>query len=485
MPDRKRPISIHRRLLRYMLAPLLLLLVLGVAVDHSMIVSPIHSAFDRALSRAALAIVARLHRAPDGQLAMSSPEHPPQPPRPFANAEPLPPPPRPMPDGGPPPPFRGMGSDKFFYRVSLADGRTLAGTPDLPLAPPDDKAADGFSYADIHFQGELLRLASYRTLEDGIPVVVTVAETPARRDRAVHRMDVSFGLNDTVQMAAVLIIALIGIRISLRPLQRLSRQIANRPAQALTPLSADQVPSEVRPLVESLNTLLGTVRDSVLSQQHFMANAAHQLRTPLTGLKAQLEVLSRETAGSALEERIALLHGGVDRLAHTANQLLTLARAEPSSHRASHYTPIELPHLIGEVIESSLDRALAHGIDLGADSQHAQVTGVYWLLHELLINLIDNAIRHTPVGGHVTVRCGVNDGHVFLEVDDSGTGIPLEERGRVRERFYRGAGSTAEGCGLGLAIVDEVARVHGAQLSILDGSTGQGTRMRIDFPASA
>jgi two-component system, OmpR family, sensor histidine kinase TctE len=461
MAERKRVPSVHKRLLSYLLAPLLLLLVAGVAVDHHVIVSPIHNAFDHSLSRATLAIVARIHTSPDGQFDVGLPPHP-------------------------PPPLRAMPDEHFFYRVSLPDGMTIAGTSDLPLAP-DSHSDDGFSYANITFRNESFRLASYRTSETGEPLVITVAETPARRDRAVHRLDVAFLINDTLQMAAVMIIALVGIRIALRPLQRLSRQIAGRPAIALNQLSTDQVPAEVLPVVESLNTLLGRVRDSVLSQQHFLANAAHQLRTPLTGLKAQLEVLTRETAGTPLQERITLLQGGVDRLAHTANQLLTLARAEPSAHRASHFTAVDLPHLIGEVIDSSLDRALAHGIDLGADSQPVHVTGVYWLLHEVLNNLIDNAIRHTPAGGNITIRCGIASGRPFLEVDDSGVGIPVEERDKVRERFYRSVRSSsngADGCGLGLAIVDEVARVHGAQLSILDGSSGRGARMRIDFPTS-
>ncbi|WP_114241871.1 sensor histidine kinase [Dyella sp. C9] len=457
MAERKRPTSsVHGRLLSYLLAPLFLLLVAGVAVDHHVIVSPIHSAFDHSLSRAALAIVARIHPDPDGEPVVSLPQHP-------------------------PPPLRAMADEHFFYRVSRPDGSTVAGVPELPLAP-DEKSADGFSFTNIKFRGEIFRVASYRTIEDDAPLVVTVAETPLRRDRAVHRLDVAFLINDTIQMAAVLLIALIGIRIALRPLQRLSRQISGRPPMSLSKLSTEQVPTEVLPVVESMNTLLGRVRDSVLSQQHFLANAAHQLRTPLTGLKAQLEVLGRETAGTPLQDRINLLQGGVDRLAHTANQLLTLARAEPSVHRASHFSTIELPHLVGEIIESMLDRALAHGIDLGADSQPAEVSGVYWLLHELLNNLVDNAIRHTPPGGNITLRCGVEDGHPFLEVDDSGSGIPLEERERVRERFYRGANSPANGCGLGLAIVDEVARLHRARLDILDGSTGRGTRMRIDFP---
>jgi two-component system sensor histidine kinase TctE len=461
MAERRRPTSVHKRLLSYLLAPLFLLLVAGVAVDHHVIVSPIHSAFDHSLSRSALAIVARIHPRGDGQLDVALPSRPPA-------------------------PLRAMPDEHFYYRVSLPDGTTIAGTPELPTAP-DTQSADGFSYTNVDFHGHSFRLASYRTSETGAPLVVSVAETPARRDRAVHRLDVAFLINDTVQMAAVLIIALVGIRIALRPLQRLSRQIAGRPAVALNQLPTDEVPAEVLPVVESLNALLGRVRDSVLSQQHFLANAAHQLRTPLTGLKAQLEVLARETAGTSLEERIDLLQGGVDRLAHTANQLLTLARAEPSAHRASHFTAIDLPHLIGEVIDSSLDRAIAHGIDLGADAQPVQVTGVYWLLHEVLNNLIDNAIRHTPPGGNITIRCGASNGRPFLEVDDSGIGIPVEERDKVRERFYRSVRSTgngSDGCGLGLAIVDEVARVHGAQLSILDGTSGRGARMRIDFPAT-
>ncbi|HET6553256.1 MAG TPA: sensor histidine kinase [Dyella sp.] len=457
MAERQRGISVHRRLLSYLLAPLILLLVIGVAVDHHVIVSPIHSAFDHSLSRSALAIVARIHPGAGGVPEVALPQHP-------------------------PPPLRAMSDEHFVYRVSLPDGHTVAGTADLPLAP-DSQSDDGFSYTNITYRSETYRLASYRTSETGDPLVVTVAETPARRDRAVHRLDVAFLINDTLQMAAVFIIALVGIRIALRPLQRLSQQMARRPAQALNRLSTEQVPAEVLPLVESLNDLLGRTRNSVLSQQHFMANAAHQLRTPLTGIKAQLEVLARETFGTPLEDRIALLHGGVDRLAHTANQLLTLARAEPSAHRDSHFALIELPKLIGEVADGSLDRAIAHGIDLGAEAESVQVSGIYWLLHELLGNLIDNAIRHTPAGGNITIRCGTEDRHPYLEVDDSGSGIPAEERARVRERFYRGAGSKTDGCGLGLAIVDEVARVHNARLSIHDGSTGKGTRMRIDFPA--
>ena len=439
----------------YLLAPLVVMLVVGVAIDHHAIVSPVYAAFDRSLSRSVLAIAAQIHRQPGGQFDIMLPDHP-------------------------PPPLRALPEERFFYRVSNAKGETYAGSADLPIVPATQD--DEFAYQDAAYQGMQLRLLSYRVIEGGEPLVITVGETPHRRDAAVQHMDVSFGVNDSIQMLLVFGIALFGISIALRPLQRLRDQIANRPSHNLTPLPTDNVPGEVLPLVESLNALLATVRESALSQQHFLANAAHQLRTPLTGLKAQLDVLGRDTVGTPLHARIALLHGGVDRLAHTANQLLALARAEPSAHGSSRYLPVDLPKLIAQVVGASLDRALTHDIDLGADCRPAKVAGVYWVLHELLMNLVDNALRHTSAGGHVTIRCGIDQDHPFLEVDDTGSGIPPEERERVKERFYRGPNSSADSCGLGLSIVEESARAHGASFSILDGSCGRGTRMRIDFP---
>ena len=434
------------------------MLVIGVVVDHHSIVTPIYASFDRSLSRAVLAIAAQIHRQPGGQFDIMLPDHP-------------------------PPPLRALPQERFFYRVSNEQGSTYAGSEDLPIVPAEQN--DEFAYADATYQGLRLRLLSYRVVEGGEPLVITVGETPHRRDQAVQRMDLSFGVNDSIQMLLVFGIALFGISVALRPLQRLRDQIADRPSHNLTPLPTDNVPGEVLPLVESLNALLATVRDSALSQQHFLANAAHQLRTPLTGVKAQLEVLARDTAGTPLHERIALLHGGIDRLAHTANQLLALARAEPSAHGSSRFLPVDLPKLITQVVSASLDRALAHDIDLGADCQPARVAGVFWVLHELLLNLVDNAIRHTPAGGHITLRCGVEGGRPFLEVDDTGSGIAPAEREKVKERFYRGANSDGDSCGLGLAIVEESARAHGASFSILDGRCGRGARMRIDFPARA
>jgi two-component system, OmpR family, sensor histidine kinase TctE len=488
-----RPPSIRGRLLGYLLLPLVLLLIVSVWADHRTYVTPMYDMFDRALSHAAVSIASHVEKAPDGHLYVERQD--PGPPLIHGpGSEPLPPPPgdEPFEPGRPPehfdPEYRPMSwmrlysgaRENFVYRVSLADGSTLAGDGSLPIATGE--IIDNLTYGEAQHKTQTLRLASYHTEVGGQPIIVTVGETVHRRDTVVRRLDTVVGLSDGIQLLLVLGLCLFGITVALRPINRLRDQITRREPQSLQPLPLEPVPGEVRPLVESLNNLLVTVRDSTLAQQHFLTNAAHQLRTPLTGLKAQLEVLANETQDNAQQERISRLHSSVDRLAHTANQLLALARAEPSAHGPGDFVLIQLGTLIGTVVDAMLDRALVQDIDLGAECETAQVHGVYWLLHELLINLVDNAIRHTPKGGNITLRCGVHAGAPYLEVEDSGPGIPLAERERVRERFYRAAGSDGQSSGLGLAIVEEIARSHRARFEILDAHEGTGARMRITFP---
>ncbi|MDO1527524.1 sensor histidine kinase N-terminal domain-containing protein [Fulvimonas sp. R45] len=469
-PERPRARSLRGRLLGYLLLPLLLLMAAGAWLDHRTLVTPVYAAFDRALARSAGEIAMHVERLPDGRLDI----HWPEPPRSYG----LPGPPmRPPHFLTPPPHAYRHPRESFLFRVSGKDGATLAGTADLPTAQPGD-AGPGFRNAK--YRGLPVRVATLRITVGGESLLVSAAETMHWRDHVVRRLDTTLGFSDGLQLVLVLAIAMLGITVALRPLQRLRERIASQPPEALKPLPVESVPGEVQPLVASLNGLLVTVRESAQAQQHFLTNAAHQLRTPLTGLKAQLEVLERESAGGPLQERIAVLHGGIARLARTADQLLALARAEPSAQRPGDFAPLPLPGLVGAVVTTMLDRALARGVDLGADCRPAQAEGVYWLLHELLVNLVDNAIRHAPAGGQVTVRCGTETGVPFLEVEDDGPGIPPAERERVRERFYHGDG---QGSGLGLAIVEEIARSHRARLLILDGAAG-GARMRVAFPAT-
>lgn len=486
----RRAPSIRGRLVVYLLLPLVLLLVASIWTDHKTFVTPLYDAFDRALSHTAVAIVAHLERGDDGQLHLEKPEFGPlHPPPPGAES----PPPDVLGDRDKPPErfvarnrpavwrrlFPGA-RDSFLYRVSLPDGRTLVGDEGLPIAQGNSAIGD-FSFSDATYRKLVLRIASYRTQVDGQPVIVSVGETVNRRSHAIRRLDTVIGLSDGIQLLLVLGLCLFGITVALRPINRLRERITQRQPQSLQPLPLEPVPSEVRPLVQSLNTLLVTVRDAAQAQQHFLTNAAHQLRTPLTGLKAQLEVLASETHDEAQQGRIARLHGSVDRLAHTASQLLALARAEPSTHSPGDFTAVQLEALIGTVADAMLDRAIARDIDLGAECVPAHVRGVHWLLHELLINLVDNAIRHTPDGGRITLRCGMHDRAPYLEVEDSGPGIPPAERERVRERFYSTAGREGQSSGLGLAIVEEIARGHRARFEILDALEGTGARMRVAF----
>jgi len=489
-PEARRASSIRGRLLGYLLLPLLLLMAAGIWIDHHTLVTPVYAAFDRSLSRTAAEIAAHVQRQPDGQLGVRWPA-PPAPPPGFRRHQPPPfalhgPPPRTPPPRFPASPFehhapppRFHPRESFLFRVSRPDGSTIAGNDDLATAPARH---DNIGYLNADYRGTPVRVVTLRTTVGGETLLVTAAETMHWRDHVVHRLDTIIGLGDGLQLLLVLAISMLGITVALRPLRRLREQIASQPPEKLKPLPTVTVPGEVRPLVDSLNAMLVTVRDSAQSQQHFLTNAAHQLRTPLSGLKAQLEVLARENADGPQQARIAALQGGIDRLAHTASQLLALARAEPSAHRASDFTALPLPALIGAVVTTMLDRALARDIDLGADCRPAQVDGVYWLLHELLVNLVDNAIRHSPPGGQVTVRCGTADGLAYLEVEDDGPGIPPDQRERVRERFYH-AGGDGQGSGLGLSIVEEIARTHRGRLRILDGHGG-GARMRVEFPAA-
>jgi two-component system sensor histidine kinase TctE len=492
----KRAPSIRGRLFGYLLLPLAALMSLAFWADHRTFVTPMYDTFDRALSRAAIAIAAQVHQGNDGQLYVEGPD-------PGAIHV------RPLGVGPVPPSTPGTNvtephgaslrfdpddrplswmhlypgaRESLLYRVSLPDGHTIAGEDGLPSAR--GREIDNLAYGNTTYKDVSLRVATYHTLVGDTPVLVTVGENVHHRDMVVRRLDSIIGVSDGIQLLLVLALTLFGITVALRPINRLREQIAKQEPHSLQPLMLEPVPGEVRPLVESLNTMLMRVRDSTLAQQHFLTNAAHQLRTPLTGLKAQLEVLADETQDYAQQERITRLQGSVDRLAHTANQLLALARAEPSAHSPGDFVSIQVDALVGAVIGSMLDRALARGIDLGAECGPLQVHGVYWLLHELLINLLDNAIRHTPDGGNITIRCGRQSGAPYLEVEDSGPGIPLPERERVRERFYRAAGSDSQSSGLGLAIVEEIARSHRAHFKILDAREGTGARMRIEFPAN-
>jgi len=451
--------TIRQRLLLLLLPALAILMLLGGLADYWIAVATTRNAYDHALASTAMAAAAAL-RFDDGKLQISAAQRAAVTRRPDAEGSTL-------------------------YSITGPGGELIAGTAQLPAAAPGGSArGDSVSFRDADFQGLKLRVASLRSRTEAGPVTVTVAETLQRRASTQRVMLVGKLLVDFADLDVTLLLIWIGVYFGLRPLSRLREQVEEHSASTLQRFNEADAPGELRPLILALNHLLELRHDAALSQRRFVADAAHQMRTPVTGLLAQLELLLQAPAAVAVQSELATINRGVQQLAHTANQLLALARAEPVSAVGESFKPVALRPLVEHLVERNIDRAVNAGLDLGADAQAAQVLGDAWLLEDLLGNLIDNALKYTPTGGHVTVRSGIENGHPFLEVEDDGPGIAEPERLRVRERFYRPPGSPGTGCGLGLAIVDEIARAHRASFSIGVPALGKGTRMRIRFPAA-
>lgn len=272
----------------------------------------------------------------------------------------------------------------------------------------------------------------------------------------------------------------------LAPLDRIAGSVGRRSPSALDPLRLDGVPTEALPLVHSLNDLLARLAAALSAQRAFVADAAHELRTPLTAL--QLQVQLTERAGSPEERRTALaeLRQGLIRASHVVQQLLTLARQEPSATPRPAPVTVALADLAARVAADHATLAAARDIDLGVASADAEarVAGDAAALATLAANLVDNAIRYTPGGGRVDLTVGVEGGEAWLEVADSGPGIPEAERGRVFDRFYRRHDTPEPGSGLGLAIVQAIADRHGARITLGDSPLG-GLSARVSFPPAA
>jgi two-component system sensor histidine kinase TctE len=229
--------------------------------------------------------------------------------------------------------------------------------------------------------------------------------------------------------------------------------------------------------------MMARLEDNLGAQHRFIAAAAHQLKTPLTGLKTQTELALLESDCTQLRDYLQRIAAGVDRAAHLTYQLLQLARVEASHEQPHQKEVVALGALVHEVMANCVPRALAKNIDLGFEAAEVDVKiiGVPLLLREMIDNLVDNALKYTPAGGHVTVRLH-GGSRVLLEVEDDGIGIAAEDRKRIFERFFRVLGSGAEGSGLGLAIVREIAELHLATIEVLGPPAGQGTLIRLAFP---
>ncbi|MBZ9741276.1 MULTISPECIES: sensor histidine kinase [unclassified Mesorhizobium] len=359
--------------------------------------------------------------------------------------------------------------DSVYYRVETAGGRLLTGYPDLPVAPGDKSI-------EAAYRDHPLRLATLGHAVVGAgpdsPVMVTVGVTLAGHDAMVKRLWFSAFVQQLALVAIAGVFVLLGLRRGLAPLISLRDAVRSPSRSDLDPVDVPGAQSEIRPLIDALNAYMERVRAQMGAQRRFIANAAHQLRTPLALLSTQASYALRETATEARQEALVALQASSAKLARLAEQLLTLSRAEPGSRRP-RTDRIDLTEAARHVLETQAPAAVARKIDLGLEEAGpVAVIGDGTMLREMIVNLVDNALRYSTSGGSVTVRLATIDGEAVLTVADDGPGIPAEERDHVLERFYRVAGSTEEGSGLGLAIVREVVENAGGRVTLGDSAAG-------------
>jgi two-component system sensor histidine kinase TctE len=376
-----------------------------------------------------------------------------------------------------------LRQDNGSFAITDPDGTVLLGEPWLGGLPPPDRALE--FHSEEH-AGVTWRIARQRQQTVVGEVVVALADGTDPRQQWARSILYRVLLPNLVLIAAAAFAVGWAVERALRPLLQLKDAVERRSPRDLSALDEGESPEEVRPLVTSLNRLFGLVNAQAESQRRFVADAAHQLRTPLAGLQAQVEAWAQAAEASGREgavtlpaEQVRKLRGATRRTSQLAHQLLALSRADARTMEAQPMQRVDLKALCEDLLQAHLDAATARRIDLGLEAQPVQVLGHDWLLRELVGNVLDNAVKYTPEGGTVTLRCGVRGRQAFLEVEDDGPGVPEAERAKVLERFYRVQGTGGEGNGLGLAIAQEIARVHRSQLELGEGAGGRGLRVSV------
>lgn len=455
--------SLRARLLRWLLIPLGALWLVDAVHTFLTVRAAINAAYDRSLYASALAISERVTLSG----TVPSVDIPPLALEVLDTAS----------------------QERLFYRVAYqtegAPETFLTGYEDLPRPP---RRGDGAVYYDALYRGDPVRVSALPTLYPTDPptrVLVQVAETVGGRGSRTRELVAREAL---AQLAAILLAAGIlwfGVSRGLRPLTRVSGSVATRSADDLAPVELERAPAEAVPLVRAVNDLMERVRRTIAAQRRFIADASHQLRTPLAVIQTKAELVLREEDPTAVIRAVMDLYEHSQATTRLANQLLSYARAEPGQGGDARL--LDLDVVAREACASHVSDAFARAVDLGySGAGPAWILGRDVLLREVIANLVQNAVKYGARPGTVTVIVAREPpGRVTLAVEDDGPGIPVEERARVLERFYRRPGSPGGGAGLGLAIVAQVAEGHGATVHLLDGPGGKGLRVELRFPETA
>lgn len=447
--------SLRVKLLKWLVAPLVAVNLAGAAAVYWLVWIPAQNAFDQSLADAAWALVPHVQDTGNSvELQLSK------------QAEQV---------------LRVDHFDEIYFVVRDATGRTIAGDHDFPALRVPDRANVWVGYL-TQMRGDDVRAISLRTLVGGETVLIGVAETRVKRFQFKLRILLSLVALEILLMVLIPAVIWLALNKGLLPLREIQQNLQSRKPDDLSALPVANAPVEIAPFIRAINELLARVQHSSRAKQDFLANAAHQLRTPLAGFKAQLEWLQAqhrddpETAQSA-----ALMMASTERMARQANQLLALARSEPGDFERRRLERISLDQLVSESVQQFVEEAQKKNIDIGFDLQPTFVNGDRFLLRDMVDNLVDNAIRYSPDGSAVTVSCMQVEEHGVLKVEDDGPGIPESEKDKIFSRFYR-LDRSQPGSGLGLAIVRDIAQDHEAVIEARSGSHGRGTVFIVRFP---
>ncbi len=470
MATHREPTSLFGEILDWMLAPLLLLWPMSIFLTYLVAQNIAHRPYDREMGEVARAIARQVNVRADGKdgalrASVKLPEMAVE----FLRADDI---------------------DRASYQVLGPRGELVSGDAELPVPEDIRFPAGEVRFRDETVRGDALRVA-YMWLplpgqDDSRGSLVQLAQTLEKRSVLANEIIKGVILPQFVILPLAVVLVWLALVRGIRPLNELQGRIRRRDSSDLSPIEEHDVPDEVSPLVRAINDLLARLDQSMSAQKHFLADAAHQLKTPLAGLRMQAELAAREVDAGVVDansfkrslEQISL---SSQRAAHMVNQLLSMARAE-DREQALRKTEFDLAEVVMEAVRDFVPKAMDKRIDLGYEGPDApgsvMLRGQPVLMREMVRNLVDNALQYTPPHGTVTARV-MSDPFgqvVVLQVEDTGPGIPEAERDLVFQPFYRALGTNVDGSGLGLAIVREVAQQHGAEVTVSDAHDRMATR---------
>ncbi|MDB5764862.1 MAG: hypothetical protein JWQ21_3857 [Herminiimonas sp.] len=457
-PDEQIQRSLFGEIMDWMLVPLLLLWPISIAITYLVAKSIANQPFDRALDDR-VTVLAQQVKEVNGKLVAQLP----------SSARDI---------------LRADDIDNVYFQIIGPRDEFIDGDRDMPIPMEEEKPRPWA----VQFRYDKVRNIDVRIAYTYVNLHKAQAGQPASKEPSMALVQVGETLDKRVYLANQIIkgvilpefiilpiaLALVWFALSrgLSPLAELQRHIRARRSDDLSPIDSRQVPEEISPLVRSLNDMLDRLSQSIQMQKRFIADAAHQMKTPLAGMRMQSELALRQTSHDEIHRSLEQLSKSSESATRLVNQLLALARAENQTPHAAPFVPIELSELARSVVHDWVQVSFTRQIDLGFEQPgHPVMTqGNPTMMRELLSNLIDNALRYTPAAGSVTVRVRADhrQQQAILEVEDTGPGIPAAERSHVFERFYRILGSQMEGSGLGLAIVREIAQQHDAEVDIFN-----------------